>query len=86
MNGFNNTQAGFRPDDNITVQFSDSGGGGFANKVVIPRGTSVGFFLQQQGANTTNKIINLNGQVPARNDILKDGDNLSLTPANVKGA
>lgn len=52
----------------------------------LPAGTTVGQALQQLGVPTNNHTIRLNGQQADTGTVVTDGDTISVTPTNLKGA
>ena len=71
----------------IEVQYLSNEGGGFAKKVKIAKGTTVGeFFRRQGGTNADRHIIQVNRQVASVDDVLTDGAVISVTPTDVRGS
>ena len=72
----------------ITVFFLNNEGGGFADKTRICSGTSLQTFLGQKmpGKNLTNYRLRVNRQIADVTQILQEGDRVTVTPLNIKGA
>jgi sulfur carrier protein ThiS len=64
-------------------------GAGFANHVELPHGTTVQeLFNRQMGehAKAQNYLIRVNRQPVSRDQVLVEGDRLSITPTKIEGA
>ena len=63
-------------------------GGGFADYVEVPNGTSVRQLFQQTVNSTKpeNYLIRVNRQPVASDCVLQEGDRVSLTPTKIEGA
>jgi hypothetical protein len=76
-------------DNQIRVLFVNHLGGGFADRLLIPQGTTSGAFVSERlggGEAPRSYTIRHNGQECASSDILSDGDRLTVTPSKVEGA
>jgi|SaaInlV_200m_DNA_2_1039689.scaffolds.fasta_scaffold131096_1 hypothetical protein len=73
---------------NVTINFLNNGGGGFAEPKTIPAGTTVDrFFASQQGlAAPENFNIRVNRDAVVAGYLLEEGDKLSITPKKIDGA
>ena len=63
-------------------------GGGFADYIDVPEGTSVQALFEQQvnSAKPSDYLIRVNRQPVAANQMLQDGDRVSITPTKIEGA
>ena len=63
-------------------------GGGFADYIDVPEGTSVQTLFEQQvtSAKPSDYLIRVNRQPVAANQMLQDGDRVSITPTKIEGA
>jgi len=74
--------------DKITILFVNNDGGGFAEKIEVAAGTTVGNLFDQklEGKNAANFLIRVNRQNVSRGQLLADRDRVSFTPTKVQGA
>ena len=72
----------------IEVQYLSNEGGGFAKKIKVAVGTTVGeFFRKVAGSkNADRHLIQVNRQVASVDDVLTDGAVVSVTPTEVRGS
>lgn len=71
----------------MKILFIDSTGAGFASPIDVAEGTSVGvLFLERVGGDPKNFLIRINRQAVTINQILQEGDRLSITPLKIQGA
>jgi hypothetical protein len=63
-------------------------GGGFADHIDIPDGTTVETFFQQRmpDAEAGDYLIRVNRLPASREQVLQDGDRVTITPLKVEGA
>lgn len=63
-------------------------GGGFADYVDVTEGTTVQKMVSQQihSANPANYLIRVNRQPVAADQVLQEGDRISITPTKIEGA
>lgn len=64
-------------------------GAGFADHIDLPHGTTVEeLFRRQMGLRATpdSYLIRVNRQATARDQVLVEGDRLSITPTKIEGA
>ena len=63
-------------------------GGGFADYTEVPHGTTVKelFERQMRDAKAENYLIRVNRQPAARDQVLVEGDRVSITPTKIEGA
>lgn len=72
----------------MQVKFINNAGNGWSEDVQIDIGTTVEqFFKSQMGehAKTFNYIIRVNREAVGPNDVLKDGDRVTISPMKVEG-
>jgi sulfur carrier protein ThiS len=72
----------------MKVLFVNNDGGGFADYVEIDEGTSVKQFFEErmEGAKPHNYLIRVNRMPVAPDQVLRDGDRISITPVKIEGA
>ena len=72
----------------MKILFINNEGGGFADYVQVPEGTSVQEFFSQQLPNrkAEDYLIRVNRQPVSRDQILQDGDRVTMTPVKIEGA
>jgi hypothetical protein len=72
----------------VKILFINNDGGGFADYIEAPHGTTVHelFELQTQGAKSQDYLIRVNRQPAARDQVLVEGDRVSMTPTKIEGA
>jgi hypothetical protein len=72
----------------MKILFINNDGGGFADFIELPHGTSVQELFEQKmrGAKAENYHIRVKGQVAARAQVLVEGDRVSMTPTKIEGA
>ncbi|MAH50921.1 molybdopterin converting factor [Candidatus Pacearchaeota archaeon] len=73
----------------VSVLIINNDGGGFADKKEFPAGTTVAqAFRQEVGEerSPSNYLMRVNRQPCTTNQLLKDGDRLSITPTKIEGA
>jgi sulfur carrier protein ThiS len=70
------------------VLLINNDGGGFADRVEIEDGTTVNhlFAAHMKGAKPANYLIRVNRQPVAADQVLVDGDRVSITPTKIEGA
>ena len=63
-------------------------GGGFADYVDIPEGTTVEKFFSQQlpGRQAEDYLIRVNRQPVPKDHVLQEGDRITMTPTKIEGA
>ena len=72
----------------MKILFINNEGGGFADYVQVPESTSVQEFFSQQLPNrkAEDYLIRVNRQPVSRDQILQDGDRVTMTPVKIEGA
>jgi hypothetical protein len=72
----------------MKILFVNNDGGGFADYIELPHGTSVQelFGQKMRGAKAENYLIRVNRQPAAKDQILVEGDRVSMTPTKIEGA
>lgn len=74
-------------DNTITILFLNFDGGGFATPHRMPVGTTLDEFIEMHSDNDPSEHkIRVNRSVAAKDHVLQDGDKVTMTPLNVKGA
>jgi sulfur carrier protein ThiS len=70
------------------VLFINNDGGGFADYVDVPDGTTVPEFFARQlpGCLPEDYLIRVNRQPVAQDHVLQEGDRISCTPTKIEGA
>ena len=68
--------------------FINNDGGGFADYVDVPAGTTVDKFFSQQlpGRDSQDYLIRVNRQPAPRDYVLQDNDRVTMTPVKIEGA
>lgn len=62
-------------------------GGGFADYIEVHEGTTVSqLFEQRIGGEAADYLIRVNRQPCASDQVLQDGDRVSITPVKIEGA
>jgi len=72
----------------MQVLYINNDGGGFADYVDVPEGTTVEQFFQKElpGRQPEDYLIRVNRQPVSREQVLKDGDRVTVTPTKIEGA
>ena len=72
----------------MKVLFINNDGGGFADHIDVPEGTTVRQHFQQQigSGKPENYLIRVNRQPVASDQVLREGDRVSITPTKIEGA
>ena len=72
----------------MQVLYINNDGGGFADYVDVPEGTTVEQFFQKElpGRPPEDYLIRVNRQPVSRDQVLKDGDRVTVTPTKIEGA
>ena len=72
----------------MKILLINNDGGGFADYIDVPEQTTVkGLFDQRIGTGKeTNYLIRVNRQPVARDQVLVEGDRVSITPTKIEGA
>ena len=68
--------------------FINNNGAGFASHIDIAQGTTVsGLFASQiPGGRAEDYLIRVNRQPAAADEVLREGDRVSITPTKIQGA
>ncbi len=71
----------------MRILFVNNDGGGFADHVDIPQGTTVQelFERQMRQAKPENYLIRVNRQAASRDQVLVEGDRVTFTPTKIEG-
>ena len=72
----------------MKVLFINNDGGGFADQVEVADGTTVAQFFaaKQPGRKAGDYLIRVNRLPAASDQVLSDGDRVSVTPTKIEGA
>ena len=72
----------------MKILYINNDGGGFADYIEVPEGTTVaGIFEQKVGSSKPgNYLIRVNRQPCAADQVLKEGDRISITATRIEGA
>ena len=72
----------------MQVLYINNDGGGFADYVDVPEGTTVEQFFQKElpGRQPEDYLIRVNRQPVSREQVLQDGDRVTVTPTKIEGA
>ena len=70
------------------ILYLNNDGGGFADHVAIADGTTVDAFFAQRvpHGSPEDYLIRVNRQPAAADQVLQEGDRVSLTPTKIQGA
>ena len=72
----------------MKILFVNNDGGGFADYIEIPHGTTVQelFERQMRQSKPENYLIRVNRQSASRDQVLVEGDRVTITPTKIEGA
>ena len=72
----------------MKILFINNDGGGFADHVEVATGTSVQRLFEQRlpHGKPANYLIRVNRQPVSPDQMLQDGDRVSITPVKIEGA
>jgi hypothetical protein len=72
----------------MKILFVNNDGAGFADHVELPHGLSVQELFQRQMGQVKpeNYLIRVNRQHASRDQVLVEGDRVSITPTKIEGA
>jgi hypothetical protein len=72
----------------MRVLFINNDGAGFADHVEVPGGTTVREMFQREvrSGKPEDFLIRVNRQAVASDQVLQEGDRLSITPVKIEGA
>jgi sulfur carrier protein ThiS len=71
----------------MRILFINNDGGGFADYIEVPAGTTVrALFEQRIGGKPENYLIRVNRQPTAADQVLQEADRISITPSKIEGA
>ena len=70
------------------VLYINNDGGGFADHLEVPEGTTVGAFFQQKlpHRSPADFLIRVNRQPVTAEQTLQEGDRVTMTPTKIEGA
>ena len=72
----------------MRLLYINNDGGGFADYVEVAPGTTVEKFFSQQvpNAKADDYLIRVNRQPVSRDQVLQEGDRITVTPTKIEGA
>ena len=71
----------------MQILLINNDGGGFADYIDTAEGTTVSrLFDERIGGKTENYLIRVNRQPVAHDQVLQNGDRVSITPVKIEGA
>ena len=72
----------------MRILFVNNDGAGFADYLEVPHGTTVQELFQRQMGQrkAENYLIRVNRQPTSRDQVLVEGDRVSMTPTKIEGA
>ncbi len=72
----------------MKILFINNDGGGFADHIEIEESTTVAdlFAERMSGAKAENYLIRVNRQAVGGDQVLQEGDRVSITPTKIQGA
>ncbi len=72
----------------MRILFINNDGGGFADNIEVANGTTVQDLFDQQvrSGKSHNYLIRVNRMPVPPNQVLQDGDRVSITPTKIEGA
>lgn len=72
----------------MRVLFINNDGGGFADHIEVPEGTTVASLFAERlpGRQPADYLIRVNRQPVEGEQVLRDGDRVSMTPSKIEGA
>ena len=72
----------------MQVLLINNDGGGFADQIDVPEGTTVQRLFAQRlpGREPQDFLIRVNRQPAAAEQVLQEGDRVSITPTKIEGA
>src|SRR3954470_12255593 len=83
-------EVSFKPykGENVKILFVNNDGGGYADYIEIPHGTNVQelFERQMHEAKAEDYLIRVNRLPAARDQVLVEGNRVSMTPTKIEGA
>jgi hypothetical protein len=71
----------------MRILFINNDGGGFADEIDVPDGTTVeGLFRERIKGRAQDHLIRVNRQPVAPGQVLQPGDRVTITPTKIEGA
>ena len=72
----------------MRILYINNHGAGFADQVEVVEGTTVASFFADKmpGCRAEEYLIRVNRQVVAKDQVLHDGDRVTITPLKIEGA
>ena len=70
------------------ILFINNDGAGFADRLELAAGTTVAALFQRQvpGGRPSDYLVRVNRQPAAADQVLREGDRVSVTPTKIEGA
>jgi len=84
---FRFTSPFFLKDRTMKILFINNHGGGFANHLEVANGTTVQQLFEKQipSGKASDFLIRVNRQPTSSNQVLQEGDRVSITPTKIEG-
>lgn len=81
-------KSGSRTGEKIKAYFINAAGGGYSEVLEVDQGCTVEelFESMMEGCNPKNYLILVNRGPAAADEVIQDGDRISITPVQVKGS
>jgi hypothetical protein len=72
----------------MKIFFLNNDGGGFADQIDVPEGTTLGQLFEQRmpGRKPHDFLIRVNRQPAVADEVLTEGSRVSVTPTKIQGA
>lgn len=72
----------------MKLMYINNDGGGFADFIEVPDGTTVEKIFRERlpERSASDYLIRVNRQPVTRDQVLQDGDRISITPVKIEGA
>lgn len=70
----------------IEVSYINNDGAGFADRLQVQVGLTIGALIRQKGIDVTRFSIRVNGNIVTAETVLNRGDKISVTPIKIEGA
>lgn len=71
----------------MKILFINNNGGGFADTIEVAQGTTVrSLFEEKIGGKPADYLIRVNRQPSSSDQVLQEGDRISITPTKIEGA
>ena len=70
----------------VNVLYLNADGAGFAERITLQEGTTICAFLEGQEVSIDENMILVNRQNVSKDQVLQEGDRISVTPLKIEGA